>query len=85
MLSDYHLISQIIFNLTFSLVFIALGIILISLLYYLLKLVRNLENISKNLEKVSGEVRKNIVLIIEQISKLPIISKFFKKNHRKGR
>lgn len=84
-LADYLIISQIIFNITFAVVFIAFGIIVVALLYYLFKLVKHMENISSNIEKTSDEVRKNIVLIIEQITKLPFISRLFKKSSRKGR
>ena len=84
-LADYLTISQIIFYATFSIAFLAFGIIIISILYYLLRIARHVENISNNIEIATDEARENLSKIIEKLLSLPFISRFIKKNHRKGR
>lgn len=84
-LIDYLTISQTVFYLSFSIALIALGIVITGILYYLFKITRHVENISKNLENASNEVRKNVIAIIEELIKLPFISKFIKKKQSKGR
>lgn len=80
--ADYLTISQTVFYAAFSFIVILIGLLLITAIYYLVKITRHVNKISENLEHASDEVKKNVEEIIENLSKLPLISRFLK--HKKG-
>ncbi len=76
-------ISQLIFNVVFSLVAIAVGIVTIVLLREITRAVQAVKKMADNIRQGSAQLQERVGQMAEHFWLLPMISKFFIRKVRK--
>lgn len=82
---DVLIFAQIVFYLSASIAIITIGVLLCFAVYHLVKVSRHLHSIAKNLDQTSHEVEERLVLVLENLERLPIFSFLFKSNRKSGK
>lgn len=77
------IVSQIVFNITTTLVIIVVGVGIAMIVFRLVKIAKQLERISTDIRETSDIVAERISDIIDGLHSIPFLSFLFKKSRRK--
>jgi len=77
------IISQIVFNITATLVVVTIGVGIAIIVFRLVKVAKELEKISTDIRETSDIVAEKISDIIDSLHSIPFLSFLFKKSRKK--